>query len=65
MRNLVVVNDPKEWSFPQEGVEIVAYLDPATGNTLFVDVVARGAQRSFETAPLRWSTWSPPAMPTA
>jgi glutathione synthase/RimK-type ligase-like ATP-grasp enzyme len=24
MRNLVVVNDPKEWSFPQEGVEIVA-----------------------------------------
>jgi len=24
MRNLVVVNDPKEWSFSQEGVEIVA-----------------------------------------
>jgi glutathione synthase/RimK-type ligase-like ATP-grasp enzyme len=24
MRNLVVVNDPKEWSFPQEGVEVVA-----------------------------------------
>ena len=24
MRNLVVVNDPKEWSFPQEGLEVVA-----------------------------------------
>ncbi len=24
MHNLVVVNDPKEWSFPQEGVEVVA-----------------------------------------
>src|SRR5262249_13707630 len=24
MRNLVVVNDPKEWSFHQEGVEVVA-----------------------------------------
>jgi hypothetical protein len=24
MRNLVVVNDPKEWSFSQDGVEIVA-----------------------------------------
>ena len=24
MRNLVVVNDPKEWSFSQEGVEVVA-----------------------------------------
>lgn len=24
MRNLVIVNDPREWSFPQEGVEVVA-----------------------------------------
>ncbi|HEX5052724.1 MAG TPA: RimK family protein [Planctomycetota bacterium] len=24
MRNLVIVNDPKEWSFSQEGVEVVA-----------------------------------------
>lgn len=37
MRNLVVVNDPKEWAFPQEGVEVVAartYLTHPSYSTL-------------------------------
>lgn len=37
MRNLVVVNDPKEWSFHQEGVEVVAarkYLTHPSYSTL-------------------------------
>jgi glutathione synthase/RimK-type ligase-like ATP-grasp enzyme len=37
MRNIVVVNDPKEWAFPQEGVEVVAartYLTHPSFSTL-------------------------------
>jgi N-methylhydantoinase B len=43
-----------------EPVEAIAYLDPITGHTLFVDIVADGALRSFNTQPLRWSEWTPP-----
>jgi N-methylhydantoinase B len=47
------------------GVEIIAYLDPVTGHTLFVDVVAMGTERSFETSPHRWKHWTPPSGGTA
>jgi N-methylhydantoinase B len=42
-----------------ERVEAVAYLDPVTGHTLFVDVVAEGSERSFRTEPSRWARWAP------
>jgi N-methylhydantoinase B len=42
-----------------ERVEAVAYLDPVTGHTLFVDVVAEGSERSFRTEPSRWASWAP------
>jgi N-methylhydantoinase B len=41
-----------------EGVEAVAYLDPGTGHTLFVDIVADGNLRSFSTQPFRWREWT-------
>ena len=44
----------------RDNVEVIAYLDPITGHTLFVDVVALGTPRSFETAPHRWTQWQPP-----
>ena len=41
--------------------EIIAYLDPATGHLLFVDVVALAAERSFTAMPKRWAGWKPAA----
>jgi N-methylhydantoinase B len=34
-----------------------AYLDPATGHILHVDVVSTTADRSFDGGPLRWTKW--------
>jgi N-methylhydantoinase B len=36
-------------------VDIVAYLDPANGDLLLVDVVASGFSRSFDVRPERWT----------
>jgi N-methylhydantoinase B len=35
--------------------DIVAYLDPGSGNLLAVDVVLEGTERSFTTEPRRWT----------
>jgi N-methylhydantoinase B len=42
-----------------EGVEARGYLDPATGHLLYVDVLAAGMARTFESNPDRWTKWSP------
>jgi len=38
-----------------EGTHITGYLDPLTGHLLVVDVTARDVDRSFTTAPRRWT----------
>lgn len=37
-----------------DNVDVVAYLDPETGDLLTVDVVPIGTERSFESSPHRW-----------
>ncbi|MBB3085533.1 hydantoinase B/oxoprolinase family protein [Geodermatophilus sabuli] len=41
-----------------DGVETRSYLDPATGHILHTEVALAGEPRSFESSPLRWSTWN-------
>jgi N-methylhydantoinase B len=42
-----------------DGVEARGYLDPQSGHLLFVDLLAGGMTRSFESNPDRWTKWSP------
>lgn len=37
------------------GVEVRAYLDPASGRSLYVEAVPAGSPRSFEVSPSRWA----------
>ncbi|WP_328810505.1 hydantoinase B/oxoprolinase family protein [Rhodococcus sp. NBC_00294] len=40
------------------GVETRSYLDPGTGHILHTEVATAGDERSFESSPKRWRTWS-------
>ena len=42
-----------------DGVEACGYLDPQSGHLLFVDLLAGGMTRTFESSPDRWTKWSP------